>query len=242
MHKIAIACLLVAAACGDSHDKGTVNTASATTSVTNMAQIRTSMSAGNGASAATALQAMTAAGQSIVTPAGQAGRLGLLSTEPSRPDGREQVISGTAECSATSCTFNNYGDDTAGSSWLINGTVSATGDNAKFNLTYKVLTAATSLTWAIDGDVTNSATAIDGNIHSHGVTDIASGSNNPGINVTWDTGLDFNAISVDAQGCATGGDLHAVVAYSAQAGGNGAAFDVEGTAAFGPTCGTVTAK
>src|SRR5205809_5780138 len=117
MKNILIASLVVAtAACGSDHDKGTVNTQSAKTSVEQMAKINSSMSTGNGANAAAALQSMTSAGQSIVTPAGQAGRqLGLLPESFPRPD-LSQAVVGTAECNATSCTFSNYGDDTTGSS------------------------------------------------------------------------------------------------------------------------------
>jgi hypothetical protein len=72
---------------------------------------------------------------------------------------------------------------------------------------------------------------------------VEGGSNNPGVNVTWDTEVDYNAISLDAQGCATGGSVHAVVSYSVNAGGQGGgAFDVEGTATFGPACGQVAAN
>ena len=246
MNKIAIASFVAvaAAACGgDDHAKGTVNTASAKASVENVGKVNSSMAAGNGANAAAALQTMTSAGQSIVTPAqGGASRIGILPESFPRPD-VANAVSGSAECSATMCTFNNYGDDATGSSWKINGTISKSGDKTTFNITYDVASAGTSLKWAIDGDVTVNATSIDGNIHSHGVTNVDAGSNSSAINVTWDTDVDYNAIALDAQGCATGGSVHAIVSYNVSAGGQGGgAFDVEGTAAFGPACGQVTAK
>jgi hypothetical protein len=244
MNKILIASLVVtAAACGgDDHAKGTVNTVSAKSSVDEMGKINASMAASNGANAASSLQAMTSAGQSIVTPAGQAGRqLGLLPTSFPRPD-LSQAVSGTAECTPTGCTFTNYGDP---ASFQINGTVSKSGDTTSFDITYDVTSAGTQLAWKIDGSVTVTATSIDGNVHSHGVTKV-DGSMTGGqgtISVTWDTSVDYDAITLDAQGCATGGSVHAVVAYDVDAGGRGGgAFDVEGTATFGPACGQVTAK
>lgn len=244
MKHLAISALVVAAAAcgGDDASHGTVNTANAKASVEQLAKINSSMAASNGANAASALQALTSAGQSMVTPAGQAGRqIGLLPESFPRPD-LSRAISGTAECSATSCTFNNYGDDTAGSSWSINGSITKSGDTTSFDITYKVASGGTTVDWTIDGDVTVTATLVDGNVHSHGVTDVASGSNNPGVNVTWDTAVDYNHITLDAQGCATGGDVHATVSYNVKSGGNGGSFAVQGGAAFGPACGQVTAK
>lgn len=89
MNKILIASLIVtAAACGeDDAPKGTVNTTSAKASVEQVGKVNSSMSMSNGASAASAVQSMTQAGQSMVTPMGQAGRqLGLLPDKFPRPD------------------------------------------------------------------------------------------------------------------------------------------------------------
>ncbi|CAN5872008.1 hypothetical protein BH11MYX3_BH11MYX3_49140 [soil metagenome] len=244
MKNLAVASLVVlAAACGgDDHDKGTINTANAKASVENVGKINAAMASGNGANAAAAVQAMTSAGQSLVSPAGTPqGRLvGLLPESFPRSD-LSRAVTGTADCTATACTFSNYGDNSTGSSWLINGTVSKSGDTTSFDITYDVTSGGTSVKWAIDGSVTITATSIDGNIHSHGVTDVAAGSGNQAVNVTWDTDVDYQAITLDAQGCATSGKVHAVVSYKVSSGGNGGAYDVEGTAVFGPACGQVTA-
>jgi hypothetical protein len=246
MNKIAIALVAVAAAAcgGDDHDKGTVNTANAKASVENVGKVNTAMTANNGANAASAVQSMTQAGQAIVTPAGQPQRLiGLLPETFPRPD-LSNAVGGTADCTATSCTFNNYGDDSTGSAWKINGTITRTGDTTKFDLDYDITSAGTSLKWDISGDVTITATSIDGSVHSHGVTNVDGTSGAPsGVNVTWDTTVDYEAVALDAQGCATGGSVHAVVSYNVKAGGqSGGAFDVEGSATFGPACGQVTAN
>lgn len=108
---------------------------------------------------------------------------------------------------------------------------------------YDVNSGGTSLKWDIDGKVTITATSIDGDVHSHGVTDIQGGSGAGAINVTWDTSVDYQAIQLDAQGCAIGGSVHAVVSYDVKAGNqSGGAFNVQGGATFGPACGAVTAK
>ena len=249
MNKIVIASLVAvaAAACGeDEPDKGTVNTASAKTSVENIGKVNAAMASSNGANAAAAVQAMTAAGQSIVTPAtGGAGRVGILPESFPRPD-IARAVSGTAECTPTGCTFTNYGDDASSTSWKINGSISKSGDTTKFNIDYDVTSGGTSLKWHIDGDVTITATSIDGEVNSHGVTNVMTGGTGgaPGsVNVTWDTAVDYQSIVLDAQGCATGGSVHAVVSYDIDAGGQGGgAFNVQGTATFGPACGQVTAK
>jgi hypothetical protein len=248
MKNIAIAFVAIAAAaCGeDEAAKGTVNTTSAKASVENVGKVNAAMAAGNGANAAAAVQAMTSAGQSIVTPAqGGAQRVGLLPESFPRPT-IASAVSGTAECTPTGCTFNNYGDDSAGSVWKINGSISKSGDTTKFNIDYDVASGGTSLKWHIDGDVTITATSIDGKVHSHGVTNVETGGQGgaPGqLKVTWDTDVDYQAIVLDAQGCATGGSVHAVVSYDVDAGGqSGGSFDVQGTATFGPACGQVTAK
>jgi hypothetical protein len=243
MNKILIASLVVtAAACGgDDHDKGTVNTASAKTSVEQVGKVNSAMAAGNGANAAAAVQAMTSASQSLVTPMGQPGRqLGLLPDTFPRGD-LSQAVTGTAECTPSGCTFNSYGDDAAG--WKINGSISKSGDTTTFDLTYDVSSAGTSLAWMIDGKLTITATSIDGEVHNNGRTKFEGGSGTQGIDVTWDTSVDYQAIVLDAQGCATGGTVSAVVSYSVKTGGqSGGAFDVAGAATFGPACGQVTAK
>jgi hypothetical protein len=200
------------------------------------------MQSGNGAAAASGIQAMTSAGQSLVAPSGQAGRqLGLLPASFPRPD-VANAVAGTATCTADTCTFTGYGDDTPGNSWTIDGTVKHSGDTSTFNLDYKVTSSGAAIAWHIDGDVTVNATLIDGSIHSHGKTDVSAMGSTPGVNVTYDTNVDYNNIVLDAQGCATGGDLHATVSYNASVSGqSGGAYNVQGGVTFGPACGAVTA-
>lgn len=242
MKKLALIALVLSACGGDDAAKGTVNTANAKASVENLGKVNSSMMAGNGMAAASAVQAMTSAGQSLVAPSGQAGRqLGLLPASFPRPD-IANAIGGTATCTADQCTFTGFGDDTPGNSWSIDGTIKHAGDTTTFNLDYQVNNSGAAIVWHIDGDVTVSATLIDGTVHSNGKTDVTAMNGNPSVNVTYDTTVDYNQITLDAQGCATGGDLHATVSYNVKAGGqSGGSYNVQGGAKFGPACGAVTA-
>jgi hypothetical protein len=226
---LSLASLALVAACGGGgHDKGTVNTTSARTSVDQVGAVSTTMTAMNGGGAAAAVQSMTSAGQSIVTPAQAQRLIGLMSDHEK---GAILNATGTADCTPTMCTFTSYGD----TGFTINGTISRSGDAHTFDLTYDIISAGTTLHWEIDGTVTVTASLVDGNVHSHGVTMVEGGSA-AGVNVTWDVTVDYNDIARDAQGCPTGGSVHAVTAYSV----NGmTGFDVEGTATFGPACGDV---
>lgn len=178
----------------------------------------------DGAAASSAVQSMTSAGQSLVTPGQASPRL----------EGTAAATTGTAECTPTGCTFTDYGDDVAG--WSINGTISKSGDTTTFDLEYPVTSGGMPLDWSIDGSVTLTATSLDGNVHSHGVTSVEQGSG-AGLDVTWDTVVDYKLI-VLTDGCATGGSIHAEVSYDFGATSTAA----QGDATFGPACGTVTAE
>lgn len=227
MASLAIAA--TAAACGGSDkDPGTVNAQSARTSIDQVGAVNASLAASNGNQAASAVAAMTAAGQSIVTPSAPAGLIGLAPERLPRP----LVFSaqtGTANCTPTGCTFTNFGDDTPGNSWTIDGTISKSGDRITFDLTYDVTSGGTTVDWSIDGSVTVTATSIDGTVNSSGTTNAGAGGN-----VSWDVSVDYNNVQLDGTGCPIGGSVTASTSYTV-AGQN--AYDVEGTVTFGPACG-----
>jgi hypothetical protein len=221
--------LITVAACGGSDkDPGTVNPQSARTSIDQVGAVNASLQASDGGQAASAVAAMTAAGQSIVTPSGTAGLLGLAPDHLPRPE----VLSaqtGTAECTPAGCTFNNYGDDTPGNSTTIDGTISKSGDTITFDLTYDIDSGGQMIDWAIDGSVTVTATSIDGTVDSSGST-----SGGAGGNVSWDVSVTYNDVQLDGTGCPIGGSITASTEYSV-AGFTG--FNVEGSVSFGPACG-----
>jgi hypothetical protein len=238
MNKLALSAVIFLAACGGGGgaEKGMVNTASATQSVEQVIAVGDALASSSGDQAASAVQSMTSAGQSIVTPQQQGRELpmGLLpSSFPKNLGGN--ATTGTADCTPSGCTFDNYGDDAAG--WSIDGTITKSGDTTSFDLEYHVTSGGMPLDWTIDGSVTITATLIDGNVHSHGVTTLQGGSGVPGGDLEWDTKVDYESIVI-TDGCATGGSIHAVVDYK-YAGQHQA---TEGTASFGPNCGDVTGE
>ena len=221
--------LLAVAACGGSDKSpGTVNTQSARTSIDQVGAVNVAMTNSNGGQAAAAVSAMTAAGQSIVTPAAPGALIGLAPADLPRPL-FQSAATGTADCTPAGCTFTNFGDDAPGNAWTIDGTISKAGDRITFDLTYDIASGGTNVDWAIDGAVTVTATSIDGSVHSRGAT-----SGGPGGNVTWDVDVTYADLVLDGSGCPTGGSVTASTSYTV----NGmAAFDVEGTVTYGPACG-----
>lgn len=211
---------------GNDKSPGTVNPGSARTSIDQVGNVNVAMSASNGASAASAVAAMTAAGQGIVTPATGREVIGLLPAELPRP-AVQLATTGTANCTPTMCTFTNFGDDTPGNSWKIDGTIHKTGDTITFDLSYDIVSSGLTVAWAIDGSVTVTATNIDGHVHSHGVSSGAQ-------SVTWDVAVDYLNVGLDGTGCPTSGSVHASTSYEVA---GQLAYDVEGTVAFGPACG-----
>jgi hypothetical protein len=177
---------------------------------------------------------MTASGQGIVTPAAPSriSPMGLLPAHLPKPE-IQSAATGTATCNETSCTFTNFGDDTVGNSWTIDGTISRSGDSYTFDLTYVVALEGFSDNWAIDGAVTVTATSIDGSVHSQGD---ATGTQ-AGYDISWDVTVDYQAIGLDGQGCPTSGSIHAAASYDVSGAGGGGGYDIEGTVTFGPACG-----
>jgi hypothetical protein len=230
----------VVAACGGGDaDPGMVNGASARASVDSVGDVSAQMTASNGDLAANAVTVMTSNAQSIVTPTGAAGRelVGLLPAHLPKPT-LSSATTGTATCTPTSCTFDNYGSDDPTSGFTIDGTLSRSGDTITFDLTYDVHSASTTVHWDIDGNVTVTATSVDGNVHSKGET---TGDEQGGFHVTWDVDVAYDAIQLDGAGCPVGGSITATSSYDVNAGGQSAqGYNVTGTATFGPACGTVT--
>lgn len=61
--------------------------------------------------------------------------------------------------------------------------------------------------------------------------------------LAWDITVEYDDVLLDQQGCPIGGSLRAINVYQDSTDGQGSesspSFDVEGTVAFGPTCGDV---
>lgn len=192
----------------------------ARTSVDQIGMVSASMSSSNGGAVASSIQSMTAASQSFVTPTGMTARaLALLPMQFPKPT-VVSATTGTAECTATMCTFTNYGDDSP-SGWKTDGTIKVTGDRYVYDLTYDVTSPGSSLRWLIDSDLTTTATSIDGTMHNVGDTV------GEGYDVSWDVAVDFTGVVLDGARCPTGGSIRA----------SGQGYSPQGTVTFGPACG-----
>ncbi len=226
---IAASVLACLAACGGSDKSpGTVNPQNARTSIDQVGRVDDALATSDGGSAAAAVAAMTAAGQGIVSPAAPGGRLiGLAPDHLPRPL-VSSAATGTANCTPTGCTFTNFGDDTPGNAWTIDGTISKAGDTITFDLSYDVTSGGTTVAWTIDGAVTVTTTSLDGSIHSTGTS-----SGGAGGNVSWDVDVDYQDVQLDGSGCPIGGSVHGATSYEFGPGG----YAVEGTVTFGPACG-----
>lgn len=157
--------------------------------------------------------------------------LGLLPTHFPKPD----VLSatrGTAECSATMCTFTGYGDDSPTSGFTLDGTIKVTGETYVYDLVYDVNSAGTKLRWQIDSNLTATATSLDGNLHNTAETV------GEGFAVNWDVNVDFNDVVLDGARCPTAGSIHGETEYTVSAAGtSGQGYSAQGTVTFGPACG-----
>lgn len=217
----------LAAACGgsDGAKEGMTNPANARTSVTQAAGVNTQMGMSNGMGAASAVNSMSSASQGIVT--GTQGRLGeLQGLIPSLPTTISNAT-GTATCTPTGCTFEQYGDV----GYVIDGSINKSGDTLTFDLTEDFSTQM--LHFEIDGALTITATSIDGDFHSVGHT---SGAQSGGYSVDWDIDVEYNAVMINAAGCPTSGSVHATSKYDVSAGGQSAnGYNVQGTVTFDGT-------
>lgn len=219
------------AACGGSGSDAKevpANKDQAKASVTQVGTVNTQMSMSNAMGVSGGVQSMTAANQAIVqgSAARQGELLGMIPTLPKM--GTQHAEMGTATCTADGCTFTQYGDV----GYLIDGTITKSGDTVTYNLTYDI-SSGQNLHFEIDGSLTLTATSIDGEVHTKGTT---SGTESGGYNVKWDIDVQYNAVTLNAAGCPTGGSVHATSTYDVSAGGQSATgYNVQGTATFDGT-------
>jgi hypothetical protein len=227
--------VFAAAACGD-HEDSVMNMDSARTSVDQIGQISTGMSASNTDDVAGGVLSLLATSQAIVTPRNASDPpYGLL------PRSWPPFNAGTGICSATACAFTSYeAEIVLTETFTINGSITRDGDALTFDLTYGQVGKWGSMEWGLDGSVTHTATQLDGTMHGHGTT----GGAYTTLHVTWDVTVDFAAVTLDAQGCPVDGSVRGAIRYRddptvpvSEAEPRSPSFDVEGTLGFGPTCG-----
>jgi hypothetical protein len=229
--KLALALSLgVFAACGGDDDGGsdvevTSNPAQATATVTQINTFSTAFASADGASAATAAYSMGASAGSIVTPSaeGQARKTGPAFASP------EGCV-----CDESGCTFTDCGD--AGGTWEIDGSISKSGDTYTFDYTMSFNQVGYQWTFDTEGELTISATLIDGDLSSDGDGTFDDGQGNS-YESSWGWDMTANDITLDGTGCAVGGSMDASVDYSGTVNGQSYSYSGDATVSFGPGCG-----
>jgi hypothetical protein len=133
----------------------------------------------------------------------------------------------------TSATYTNCTFSGEGASGTINGSVSVNGDVITIDLIIDIQAQGTTIKVEYDGELTITATSIDGALTIKYDIDISAytGTGAPAgtpQTVEAEISMDFNDITLDASGCATGGTMVL---------GGMSAKDI--TVTFGPACGDV---
>lgn len=216
---MALAMVMTAAAlvgCGDDSGEGTggggtntpngdvspqVAQSNVTTSVT---ASRTAIG-GDGVSAAYQLSSLGTSALGLVTPAG--------TQQPQSVNGqaRQALQTGVCECDATSCTFEDCGDDANPNNFTINGTISWADGNVVADLRYAGSdVSGSTYDFGVVMNVTVTETSIDGSVESDGSVSAQ------GANVSWDSSIQMNDVQFNTSGCPTSGsiDVDASVSYA----------------------------
>ena len=198
-------------------------------------QITAAMSSMKSDDAVAAITSLMVAHQCLMCTGGSVGLLhGQLYAYPYFPF-FPMPPDGYASCSATACTFTDYGFGGGYDYFSTDGGVTASGNLVTLHVAYnQEQTHVGSIKWTLDGSLSTMGGGLDGSMHDHGV----GYGNFDGV--TWDVTVDYQAITRDAQGCPTGGSLHAVMQYEAVASAQRTDAPLtlarQGSAAFGPGC------
>ena len=230
--KLALALSLgVFAACGGDDDGGSdvetmSNPASATATVTLLNKFSTAFAGADGASAATAAYSMGFSAASIVTPSADQGQARKIGPAFASPEG--------CVCDESGCTFTECGDEAG--TWVINGSISKSGDTYSFDYTMDFNQSLYQWTWSTEGELTLSATLIDGSLSGGGDGTYDDGQGNQ-YDSSWEWDMTANDIGLDGTGCATSGSMDASVDYSGSVNGQSYSYSGSATVTFGPACG-----
>lgn len=229
--------LLAFTACSSNSPKKlqtTVNPSGASDAVQSITELTSGLNSSDPQSVADAVLAMTAAGESVIVPAGgESATARLKSMIPdSWPRPRfTPAVTGSANCTPTSCTFDNYGDSEDGESFLLNGTISWDGTTLSVDLTFDITGDGVTVSWQEQGMVTITPTLIDGSIHSKG------SANAQGESGSWDISVDYESIGLDSSGCPISGALGVSVDVSVSGSQDSGQYSGDATIDFGPSCG-----
>ena len=159
---------------------------------------------GDGVSAAYQLSSLGTSALGLVGPAG---------SQPQSVNGqaRQALQTGVCECDATSCTFEDCGDDANPNNFTINGTISWANGNVVADLQYTGSdVSGSTYDFGVVMNVTVTETSIDGSVMSDGSV------TTQGTNLTWDSDIQMNDVQFNTSGCPTSGsiDVDATVSYA----------------------------
>lgn len=205
---------LVLAGCGSSTPSGgdgaQVNDQAAKQMTTQLVSAVTKARTGSdGPGAAFALAAAGQAAQGIVTAS--AGYTAQAQVGEKIGAAHQADVSGSADCTATGCTFKSYADSASGAAWTVDGSLSWASNKVTCDLTMTGDVQGSSFTIHEKCDLTVTDTSIDGTFESDGSYSVAA-SGIPGLpsgagQGSWKASVTYNAVGFDASGCTKSGSV-----------------------------------
>lgn len=216
--------------CGGGDDngesgEGTVNTTIASSTTEDVASIASGLTTGmTGETAAFGLAGAGASLYAIVTPTS-----GGAQASGERRGQSTGCVSGTANCSATSCTFDQCGDGT----WSIDGTLSWDGGHIVCDLTIAGTYGGFSYSMDESCDLTVTENSLDGTLAVN-ATYTGSGSGYD-YNVDYSVDATFDQITWNDAYCLTGGTLSVDASYDGTANGSNFSLSGSGSVTFDGT-------
>lgn len=207
--------------------KVSMSGAASVVSMTN--NMQTALKANNGGLLSSSVVSLSLTGpQQMVTPAVGAALTASTSSALSTPGPN----GGTVDCDQTGCTYNMYKSGTI----TMNGTVRSAATTDSIKVTENLTVTATNTTglagtvdWDLTGDMTFTATSINGNLQSNGHYNLTAGGT--AVSEDFFEVLQYNAVLLGTAGTAIGGSIYAK--WGATVAGVPAASQAwEGTATF----------
>jgi hypothetical protein len=232
---------MVLAGCGDESDYETeVNPLYASLAISQTAGISAAMGAASPEATANGVLSLGSAAQNIIVPVfdEETSQLRLAASVRGLP------AVGDCLCDATGCHFAGCSDDAG--TWTIDGDIEVSGDTYRFDVSivqgYDSDDYTTETRMTTEGEITITATTIDGQVSGSVDTDMTYRDEDGDIRVeAWfDWNMNARQVGLDASRCAVSGSLDASVSAEAESGGRDVDYNGSGTVDFGPACGDAT--
>ena len=145
-----------------------------------------------------------------------------------------QTVEGCVTQSGNTITYNNCNYGSTGYSYVINGTITTSGDVFKVDLTIDIDAIGsgygTKQKMVYKGEITITATKIDGNLDYDIFFDVQGATSG-----TYKLNIKYDNIGLDASGCPTSGKSSIKYDVNAQGQSQSGTIDLE----YGPACGDV---